>query len=395
MLKSITIKNFKSIESMHLELGRINLFLGANGCGKSNILEALGIVSSAVYGIVDDETLLRRGVRPGVPKLYKTSNKKRTRQPHISFDVEAANGCEYHVSLLNPLENPKPQWSYKTERFVDSGKNDSYVVGVKTNKNPAAGGMPGVLNDYEVESPEEQFIRTLREYAIYNPNTPMLRGLVSDPQNRLPVGLSGGGLAEGLLDLLVLGMDDEDIEDALTDVISLFPWVKRVGSETNIGAIVSGSVPRPKRVVTFIDEYMKDSANKFSASDASEGILYALFLAVLCLAKEGPKMFSVDNIDQALNPRIIQRLMGQMKEWFEELIPEKQILCTAHNPAILDDWISSDDSVRLFIVDRDSDGLTVVKRFIITEELIKLSQEKHISLSRMWVDGYLGGVPNV
>ena len=58
-------------------------------------------------------------------------------------------------------------------------------------------------------------------------------------------------------------------------------------------------------------------------------------------------------------------------------------------------WISSDDSVRLFIVDRDSDGLTVVKRFIITEELIKLSQEKHISLSRMWVDGYLGGVPNV
>ena len=140
---------------------------------------------------------------------------------------------------------------------------------------------------------------------------------------------------------------------------------------------------------------MKDSANKFSASDASEGILYALFLAVLCLAKEGPKMFSVDNIDQALNPRIIQRLMGQMKEWFEELIPEKQILCTAHNPAILDNWISSDDSVRLFIVDRDSDGLTVVKRFIITEELIKLSQEKHISLSRMWVDGYLGGVPNV
>lgn len=72
MVDKVKIHNFKSIENMELELGLLNIFIGANGAGKTNILEALGIISSAVYGIVDDESLLRRGVRPGVPRLYKT-----------------------------------------------------------------------------------------------------------------------------------------------------------------------------------------------------------------------------------------------------------------------------------------------------------------------------------
>ena len=72
MIKELEIHDFKSIKELFLELGRINVFLGANGSGKSNILEALGVISSASYGVVDDESLQRRGVRPGVPRLYKT-----------------------------------------------------------------------------------------------------------------------------------------------------------------------------------------------------------------------------------------------------------------------------------------------------------------------------------
>ncbi len=41
MLQEITIKNFKSIADDTIELGRVNVFIGENGCGKSNIFEAL------------------------------------------------------------------------------------------------------------------------------------------------------------------------------------------------------------------------------------------------------------------------------------------------------------------------------------------------------------------
>ena len=69
MIDRIDIHEFKSIRSLSLELGKINVFLGANGAGKSNILEALGVISTAAYGIVDDESLQRRGVRPGDGKI--------------------------------------------------------------------------------------------------------------------------------------------------------------------------------------------------------------------------------------------------------------------------------------------------------------------------------------
>ena len=76
MLTSIGIKGFKSIHNIpSLELGQVNVFIGANGSGKSNLLEAVGMLSAAADGRVDADHLLRRGVRHGVPGLYKTSLK--------------------------------------------------------------------------------------------------------------------------------------------------------------------------------------------------------------------------------------------------------------------------------------------------------------------------------
>ncbi len=41
MLTKIEIENFKSIYKETIELGRVNVFIGENGCGKTNILEAV------------------------------------------------------------------------------------------------------------------------------------------------------------------------------------------------------------------------------------------------------------------------------------------------------------------------------------------------------------------
>jgi len=66
VINTVTIKDFKSITDVTVDLGQINVFIGANGSGKSNILEAMGVLSAAASGVVDDESLLRRGGRPGV-----------------------------------------------------------------------------------------------------------------------------------------------------------------------------------------------------------------------------------------------------------------------------------------------------------------------------------------
>jgi len=45
MLKNILIKNFKSIKKSELECGRINVFIGEPNSGKTNILEAISLLS--------------------------------------------------------------------------------------------------------------------------------------------------------------------------------------------------------------------------------------------------------------------------------------------------------------------------------------------------------------
>lgn len=117
MIRHLKVRVFKSIQELDMDLGQINRLLGANGCGKSNILEALGIVSAAVYGMVDEETICRRGGRPEVPRLYSTSNSSTRRSSELSFAVEGDAG-RYSVSLL-PSSDTRIGWHYRTEAFWD------------------------------------------------------------------------------------------------------------------------------------------------------------------------------------------------------------------------------------------------------------------------------------
>ena len=47
MIGRIAIENYKSIESLTLDLGRVTVLIDANGSGKSNILEAIVLCSAA------------------------------------------------------------------------------------------------------------------------------------------------------------------------------------------------------------------------------------------------------------------------------------------------------------------------------------------------------------
>ena len=50
MIKKLSVKNFKSIKELEIDCRRINLFIGKPNTGKSNILEALGLLSWCGYG---------------------------------------------------------------------------------------------------------------------------------------------------------------------------------------------------------------------------------------------------------------------------------------------------------------------------------------------------------
>jgi predicted ATP-dependent endonuclease of OLD family len=52
MLKFITIKNFKAIQSATVKMSDLSVFIGNNGSGKSSVIEALQMFQNALnYGL--------------------------------------------------------------------------------------------------------------------------------------------------------------------------------------------------------------------------------------------------------------------------------------------------------------------------------------------------------
>ena len=396
MLKTLEIKAFKSLDDVSIDLGQVNVFVGGNGSGKSNLLEALGVLGAAAAGRVDDESLLRRGVRPGLPALYKTSFTGSKIRDAIGFKA-STDQAEFAVNLNNPTKTPEPAWSFKTETLHSQGEK---IVGRSPRSrlyralNPHAGLSALEVARLDPKDPAVKLVGALRDFAIYSPNTPSLRGIVPDPQTRQPVGLHGGRLAEAVSRLQALAVTEEYFTDVEEDLLELIEWVSSFGSRRSGDVPLAPSIPTQQRVIYFRDRFMAVRRNELSGYDASEGALYVLFAAVVAALPEAPSVLAIDNVDSSLNPRLVRSLTERMCQWILNGGASRQLLLTAHNPMVLDGLPLQDDRVRLFAVDRASSGKTIVKRIIVEPELLEKAREGW-ALSRLWVAGHLGGVPNV
>lgn len=388
MIKSVIVQGFKSVFDLTLDLGRINVFIGSNGSGKSNILEAIGVLSAAAKGRVDDEALRYRGVRPGLPVLYKSSFSLDKTPAHIMLEAISDDGVDFRTALLNPLGEPKPAWAFKTEYLSANGVElVSDGVRNKKNLNPESGLTALRMVEFLPGSPEYRMLSDLQGYGIYCPNTPTLRGLVPDPQSREPLGLSGGRLAEAFEELKAMA---PEVVDHIQDMIE---WASDITVTKYVSNILSPSVPRADKTIRFTDRFMRKNRNTLSAFDASEGALYIIFYAVLALSSKAPGLFAIDNFDQALNPRMVSHITSKFCDWILSSAKRPQVLLTAHNAAVLDGLDLSNPEIRLFVVDRNNRGHTSVRRLEATPELVKLNNK--YPLSRLWMMGQLGGVPDV
>src|SRR6266853_5294585 len=112
MIKKLKIESFKSIEFAELELGNINVFIGANGSGKSNLLEGLGVLAAAAFGRVDAESLVRRGCRPG--GYYRPLFRESAREAETTASATGKE-ASYFVSLSSPAPDRPAGWQFHRE----------------------------------------------------------------------------------------------------------------------------------------------------------------------------------------------------------------------------------------------------------------------------------------
>jgi len=396
MIETIKINSFKSLRSVEVNLGKLNVFIGANGSGKSNLLEAIGVLSAAAHGRINDGSLLNRGVRPGVPKLYKSSFHKEPAPPHIALTACNTHST-YSVSLNNPLDAPEPDWMYKHEKWT---RNSRHVSTSLASRSPRKSehkklGM-AALKAFGMKESDlaYKFLKTLQEFRIYTPTTNVLRGVATDTQPSFPMGLSGGGLPIAVGKLLEYVKKGNCYDKITDDFFPLISWAKEFSTAKSTELPLSPSAALSPEVIRFVDKYMTEGRNELSGYDVSEGALYVLFLTVLVILPESPVFCAIDNADYGLNPLLAKQLFNHLSRWMIDHTESNQLLITIHNPLVLDGLLLNNDQIRLFTVNRNLSGMTEIKRVLITDKHLEMAAQGW-TLSRLWTNGYLGGIYNV
>lgn len=389
-IKKIYINNYKTIWEDTIALGRVNVFIGANGSGKSNILEALAFLGASVFNDLNHDGLYSRGVRLAKPELMFSSFSDLNTQSNIVINLSVEVGGEVHE--IKSSFTPKTtgdlytSWVNLAEEELIPEVLMHYFKEI-TEKKPGISGNEllkeaNLLLQQRGFKKKNIFDQRLSEYSIFDLNTKALRGIVTGESKKTPLGLNGEGL-----DLLIASFTKAERE-YLRKCSSFFGWLEEIVADKDDKLKLQGlKAGRSISKLYFKDSYMQQQNNTLSAENSNEGILHVLFYLSLLTSNTTPSLFAIDNIETALNPRICQALIMEIAHLAKE--KNKQVLITTHNPAILDGLNLLDDDQRLFEVYRDSNGHTKTKRIQFKKDLT----DKKGKLSEMWLKGIFGIPP--
>ena len=416
MLERLKILRFKSIKELELEFGQVNLFIGGNGTGKTNALEAIGLMSACLGRGLGDSDLGSKGLRRTPPELMTSSFKYGSLPSTLELHGTFAKGIEYRVVLKSAENEPLLRFyseisDYQRTRIFD--REERFLNADFFDPNRGIWDQIKATSDIPPEVGDE-FSKYSR-YVIYTPQTDFLRGRQSGRVDTPPVGLHGEGLPEAVSSFLAAwdklrgyerkhpgsGGVDWEIISKCAELVELPGWASRFGVHRANPDLTSRDIfDRSGEIVYIEDRFMHARRNRLSVYDSSEGTLFLLFAAIILSHPEAPKIFALDNVDNALNPKLTRKLIEQIvkvvsvKSNSRTGLGAKQVFMTSHNPTALDAFDLFDDRFRVFVVRRNKRGHTTAGRLKpkskMTRDDWRLLMDGR-NLSQIWLDGDIPG----
>ena len=407
MIRKVGINNYKSIPALTLDLGRITVLIGANGSGKSNILEAIALGSAAAQSKLDNEFLISRGIRvtatrfmraafrdhPPPPKAIKIAFRK-GEEPTIGMvkklgksiiiSVRGDDGVAFDTELSADQTASYPKWKWTSSypnwrQFVPISTRDLINALEATHRPPdtevTEEFFRGTISQI-AEGLRSRSAGTLLEFLVYCPENSALRTFQSEGQI-LPLGIRGEGLFAHLK-----ALDTDKNRPRLVrikETLKLIDWFESFD--------IPDDLSPGGRTIRIRDRYLPESA-RFDQRSANEGFLFLLFYVTLLTSPDTPAFFSIDNVENCLNPKLCVALLQQIVILAKEY--DKQVILTTHSPAVLDGLDLTDDEQRLLVVERNKAGHTRVRR---VDPPKPSARQVPVSLSEAFMRGYIGGLP--
>ncbi len=292
-LEKLTIKNFKSIREQCLELGPLNVFIGGNGAGKSNLIEVFRFLREIVNQNLGGYTALKGGA----DKLLHFGRKK---SPDMEIYLEFGEGDvsnAYEVKIKGTDDDSLTIWT-ETAFYHEKNKyrkpyDKTVSVVSKESKLKQENHISG-----------RQVMWDLDSYRVYHfhdtSDTAAVKGTCDIDDNRF-LRPQAENLAAFLFWLQEKRSDHlANILDTVRQVAPFFDSFILAPSKLNESKIR-------------LEWKEKGSDSYFNASSLSDGTLRFICLATLLLQPDLPAVVLLDEPELGLHPAAINILAGLLQ----------------------------------------------------------------------------------
>jgi predicted ATPase len=332
-LRRVHIRNYKSISQVTVDLGPLTIFVGANGAGKSNFIDALAFVSECL----SDSVELAFKNRGGIGAVRRRSGGHPT---HIgirlaidlpdglvadyAFVIAAEKGERFSVSRERC--HIKPLMEEPVSFDVRNGEFTKQIPGIRSRVSPDRLALFAASATPEFR-PLFDFLIGTRFYSIVPSEMRKLQ-----PPDAGDILKSDGSNTAAVLKRI----EDED-QDRYRRICSL------------LSSAVEGIRSASHRSVGQFEaiEFRQDVGQKhpwtFDALNISDGTLRMLGLLVAVYQLGPATVLGIEEPEATVHPAVTEQILEVLRDSSRL----RQILVTTHSPDLLDFRDIQDDQLRV------------------------------------------------
>jgi predicted ATPase len=328
-LQSLRIAGYKALKDLQAPLGSLEVFVGANGTGKTSLFEFLRFLRDGMTQEIPPEI---------IPGSLGQQIFHRPGQDVIAWMLSLGEHV-YEGTLVGPVGQPRIVGEALNGQQADFRamfkKPGQFALSLATN--------PKLKNLY----PLREFISGWRFYSAFRIANEKVRQPVFVEQE--PVLQEDAGNLSAVLHYLYTEhpLVFDELQQHLRSVV---PGFRSLSVKARGG---------PGQVLAFWREEGVDV--DLTLADLSDGILRLLCWIVLCVHPKPPGLICIDEPDQGVHPRTLPLLAGL----FEKAADRTQILLATHASYFLLQFgieriavLRKEDGEVRFFKPKDSEALT-------------------------------------
>lgn len=333
-LDKLTIRGFKSIRELEdFELKDLNIFVGANGAGKSNLISFFRMLQSLIEGNLDDYVRDSGGISD-----LLHNGRKATKQ----MEFETRFGIRGYRFIIKP--SPGEGFALTDEaRYYEHGSTGWWELGSSVdNSSLLVKEAKGSTLDSENSEPVYNAINSWKIYHFHDTS-------LTAPMRHAEI--------------------VEDNKALRSDASNIGPFLLRLRNEKRF--YYDEILNACRLVAPFLDDFLLDPRQlgpktkvsltwKIKGSDypmqpyhLSDGSIRFICLATALLQPNPPSTIIIDEPELGLHPEAI-RILGEL---IEDAAKRTQIIVATQSPLLLDQFSIED----IVVVNREK-GQSVFER---------------------------------